>query len=60
MSLEEDIPYEVLLNNPNGLLALSSYGAHCDLIAEDKETGKTKRFYPNIVLKYINEISKFN
>ena len=59
ISLEEDIPFSEILNNPNGLLALSTFGAHCDMLAKQDDGEKNKRFYPKVVLKYISEISKY-
>jgi hypothetical protein len=56
------VPHVDILSNKYAMMAESQYGAHCDFYSSHKEDGKTKhrRFTPEIIVKYLDEVSKFN
>lgn len=62
VSLDEDVPTDLILQNPNSLLIQSDHGIHCDFFTEEqKDSGKSvRRMYPDIVISYIDEVSKCN
>jgi predicted alpha/beta-fold hydrolase len=62
VSLDEDVPTDLILQNPNSLLIQSDHGIHCDFFTEEqKDSGKSvRRLYPDIVISYIDEVSKCN
>ena len=59
MVLPEDVPVDLILENPNALLINSAYGSHCNFFTRE-ENGPIERLYPDIVIKYIEEVSKYN
>ena len=56
MILPQDIPTDLILQNENSMIINSEYGCHCDFLSKT-ENGDTVRIYPDIVIKYIEEVS---
>ena len=54
ISLQEDVPRDLLLANENCILVESDFGGHCDFFtATGRKEQKYRRFYLDLVLKYI-------
>ena len=60
--LHKDLPHVDVLSNQNGMLIESDFGAHCDFFTKEKIDGIThyRRFFPDIIVKYLDEVSSFN
>jgi len=61
ISMTKHLPVTDLVRNPNCLLIQTDVGGHCDFFM--RAPGKKldyQRFYPDIVLKYFEEVERFN
>ena len=56
----EDIPKLDLLQNKNCLYVESDYGSHVDFFTEGYKEQKYKRFFPILIYKYLDTISKYD
>ena len=61
ISLQEDVPRDILLQNKNCILVESDYGGHCDFFsATGRKEEKYRRFFLDLVVKYIDDIDRIN
>ena len=61
ISLVEDFPRDVLLSNPYCFLVDCEYGGHCSFMSKtDKKEEKYRRFFIDVVLKYLLDVEEFN
>ena len=58
--LKEHIPKLDLLQNKNCLYVESDYGSHVDFFTEGYKEQKYKRFFPILIYKYLDSISKYD
>ena len=58
VSQYDDIPKSIIQSNPNGLIIESEIGGHCDFFSVGEKG--CRRFFPDLVLKYIRDVESYN